>query len=105
MKMIVEGGGDNFFLLMSCVLRYRQQRSSLLLKFLPELFGLDPMFSTKPDVSAVKIVCTKVRWYTLVTTVLWLRLTKEIVSMEIFHFDYDLNINLRTCLLYTSRCV
>ena len=53
MKMIVEGGGDNFFLLMSCVLRYRQKRSSLLLKFLPELFGLDPMFSTKPDVLAV----------------------------------------------------
>ena len=35
------------------VLRYRQQSSSLLLKFLPGLFGRGPVFSTKPDVSAV----------------------------------------------------
>ena len=46
-------GEGIIFIYMSCVLRYRQQRSSLLLKFLPGLFGLDPMFSAKPDVSAV----------------------------------------------------
>ena len=47
--MIVEGVRDNFL----CLLRYRQQRSSLLLKFLPGLFGRGPKFSAKPDVSAV----------------------------------------------------
>ena len=31
LKIIVEGGGENFL----CVLRYRQQRSSFLLKLLP----------------------------------------------------------------------
>ena len=29
------------------------------------------------------------RWYTLVTTILWLSLKKEVVSMEIFHFEND----------------
>ena len=32
-----------------CVLRYRQQSSSLLLKFLPGLFGRSPMFSENAD--------------------------------------------------------
>ena len=36
-----------------CVLRYRQQRSSLLLKSLLGLFGQGPMFSATPDVSTV----------------------------------------------------
>ena len=30
------------------------------------------------------------------TSVLWLRLNKEVVSMEIFHFENILNINIRT---------
>ena len=34
-----------------CVLLYRQQRSSLLLKFLSGLVVRSPMFSAKPDVS------------------------------------------------------
>ena len=50
MKMIVEGRGDKFFI---CVLCYWQQRSSLLLKFLPGRFSCGPMFSGKPDVSSV----------------------------------------------------
>ena len=37
------------------VLRYPQQRSSLLLKILPGLFGRGPMFSAKPDISAVPL--------------------------------------------------
>ena len=49
MKIIVVGGRENFL----CVLRYRQERSSSLLKFLPGLFSRSPMFSAKPDVSAV----------------------------------------------------
>ena len=43
-------GRGEFFI---CVLRYRQQRSSSLLKFLPGLFSRSPMFSAKPDFSAV----------------------------------------------------
>ena len=35
------------------VLRYRQQSSSLLLKFVPGLFGRSPSFLAKPDVSKV----------------------------------------------------
>ena len=50
LKIIVEGGGENFF----CVLRYRQQRSSFLLKLLPGLFSRSPMFSAKLDFSAVQ---------------------------------------------------
>ena len=49
MKIIGEGGGENCL----CVLRYRQQRSSSLLKFLPGLFSHSTMFSEKTDVSAV----------------------------------------------------
>ena len=49
MEIMVDGGGENFL----CVLRYRQQISSSLLKFLPGLFSRSPMFSAKPDVSAV----------------------------------------------------
>ena len=49
MKIIVDWGGENFLY----VLRYRQQRSSSLLKFLPGLFSRSPMYSAKPDVSAV----------------------------------------------------
>ena len=39
--------------------------------------------------SSVKIECTNVRWYTIVTKVLWLRLKKEVVSMVIFNFEND----------------
>ena len=39
------------------VLRYRQQRSSFLLKLLPRLFSRSQMFSAKPDVSAVPSTC------------------------------------------------
>ena len=34
-------------------LRYRQQRSSFLLKLLPRLFSRSPLFTAKPDFSAV----------------------------------------------------
>ena len=50
LKIIVGGRGENFFV---CVLRYRLQRSSSLLKFLPRLFSFSPVFSEKPDFSAV----------------------------------------------------
>ena len=36
--------------------RCRQQRSSFLLKFLPGLFSHCPMFSAKPDFSAVSSI-------------------------------------------------
>ena len=63
MKRLGDRGGGNFLLMkiivegeeiiLICVLRYRQQRSSFLLKFLPGVFSRSPMFSAKPDVSAV----------------------------------------------------
>ena len=49
MKVIVEGGG-NIFLYVYYVIGNEEVKE---LKFLPGLFGRGPVFSEKPDVSAV----------------------------------------------------
>ena len=79
LKFIVEGGGENFV----CVLRYREQRSSSLLKFLLGLFSRSPMFSAKPYFSAVPSIAIisekrvrKREMVYFVTTVLWLMLNQ-----------------------------
>ena len=78
---VMYGSPYRYFIYMSCVLRYRQQRSSLLLKFYPGVFGVVQCFIQNQTFrqyyrlsSTVKIECDNVRWYTLVTTVLWLKL-------------------------------
>ena len=52
MKIIVEEGGENLLYVYYVI---GNKEVVFLLKFLPGIFGRSPMFSTKPDVSAMPL--------------------------------------------------